>query len=457
LSTVVKRWVASKKGAKHFLSGHPWVFIGDIIKGVNGTPPGAIVELVDEKEKFLGHGITNAFSQIAFRQLSRSPRDFKNSSETLASFVIDKLVAAANRRFKDNFLEYSHRLCFAEADSLPGLVIDCFVLEDDYQCFSIQASTAAMDQLLPSMSGILETFLSRLNKYTSRSWDKSFVILKNDALARKLEGLPAKEISENEEEKEAIILKNCPTSLSTFSIKIKSASKNNNNYLLFSVDLQGGQKTGFFLDQYHNISLLLENLNFSSRIDDTSPIRILDLFSYVGQWSTQLTHHLTYLRHQVIATVVDSSASALDLAYANVLRAGGQCRIIKSDIIKKNSQLLETLAEEKFDIVICDPPALIKNRNDYYNGKSAYQQLNNSLLSKVKVGGYFISCSCSQHLSESDLTQIVANAAQKNSCHLKTLAHGGHSLDHPTLANFPQGNYLKAIICQIIDASKEHQ
>jgi 23S rRNA (cytosine1962-C5)-methyltransferase len=285
------------------------------------------------------------------------------------------------------------------------------LLESGEQVDVAQAHSAGADRML----GFLPEVLRKLDPV---AWEKGSLVFRNDVGVRKLEGM-------NEETPK--VAKNGGADLAKARIRVRSAV--GGKPLLFQADLLEGQKTGFFLDQAGNIAAALAQLK------GFKPKRILDLCCYVGQWGAQFAS----LHPGVEVTGVDASASALELARKNVEAAGGQFKPLKADVLHE----LKDLPEKSFDLVICDPPALIKGRKDIPQGKHAYLQLNTQAIRLLAEGGAFVSCSCSALLEEEDFAAAIHKAASRNSRDLRFVARGGQAPDHPFLAEFPEGRYLK--------------
>jgi 23S rRNA (cytosine1962-C5)-methyltransferase len=205
------------------------------------------------------------------------------------------------------------------------------------------------------------------------------------------------------------------------------------------VNLEEGQKTGFYLDQSANTQLLVQLLKRSRQ----EALRVLDLCSYVGQWSVQIA--AAFEAGKVDVTLVDASAAALELAVKNVERYGAKAKGIKADVIGG----LGAFEPNSFDVVIADPPALIKGRKALGPGKHAYLQLNTDALKLVKPGGWIASCSCSNLLEEGEFVQTLGKAARRAGKNVQWIARGGHASDHPVLAEFPEGHYLKCWIGRV--------
>ncbi len=430
MTSPLKTWRLRAKADQRFRSGHPWVYSNELQESPKGIELGAPVELQDAGGKFLARGYGNPNSLIAFRALSRDPEIVRPDSP---DEVVKTLLSASKLREQAGLSEYSHRLCFGEADQLPGLIIDRYRTGDDSQAFVVQLHTAGMDRLQPHLVSILETFVRESKSKVS--WQKTAIILDNEISARKLEGVP---------QEAPRVLKEAP-GLNPEKVSIRVAPalptlEAPGAFVEFTTDLLGGQKTGFFLDQATNIQLAAERLLHFKPQGKT--IRILDLCCYVGQWGTQLARVFRRAGLDVEVTVVDASASALEHAKANVEREGARCKTMKADVLTG----LDAIKDQEFDLVISDPPALIKGRKDIPAGTHAYLQLNTQVFRVVRRGGFVVSCSCSGLLEEEAFLKVLSKAAYRNRVPVRWIARGSQAPDHPMRIEFPEGRYLKAWI-----------
>jgi 23S rRNA (cytosine1962-C5)-methyltransferase len=433
--TPLKIWRLRAKADQRFRSGHPWVYSNELQESPKGIEPGAPVELQDAGGKFLARGYGNPNSLIAFRALSRDPSIARPDSP---EEIVKALVSASQLREQAGLMEFSHRLCFGEADSLPGMIIDRYRTGEQTQVFAVQLHTAGMDRLQPHLLTILKALVEKQS--TRITWENTAVVLDNEISARKLEGVP---------QESPRVLKDAPgVNLEHAKIRVapalstsaSSAKLSTPIFVEFETDLLGGQKTGFFLDQAANIQLAAERLK--SIRSATKAVRILDLCCYVGQWATQLTRVFREQGLEVEVTVVDASASALEHAKSNVEREGAQCQALKADVLTG----LGVIADQSFDLVICDPPALIKSRKDIPTGTHAYLQLNTQVFRIVRRGGFVVSCSCSGLLEEESFLKVLSKAAYRNRVPVRWIARGTQAPDHPMRIEFPEGRYLKAWI-----------
>lgn len=411
-------WRLKSGEDRRFRSGHPWVYSNELAESPKGLAPGAPVELRDAGGKFLARGYGNPHSLIAFRTLTRQEADTDPWSQ---AFILARLQRARDLRALVGLTGVSHRLCFGEADGLPGLVIDHYVLADGPAVHVIQCHTAGADALLPQT---LEA-LRHLDP-------EAGVVLRNDLGVRKLEGLTVDEPRVLSEVRHSAGAPSGTASLDRAKILVRGLAGRN---LTFTTDLLNGQKTGFFLDQAANIRLAWDRIQ---GLESQSPLRVLDLFCYVGQWSAHFAQGFAASNRRVHATLADASQAALATAKANVQAAGGEATVLQAD-------LLETLPlKEAFDVVICDPPALIKARKDIPQGKHAYGALFGRSLERVRPGGIWVACSCSGLLSEEDFSEVLSKAIRRAGRSVRWIGRGGPAPDHPWLAEFPEGRYLKA-------------
>ncbi|HLE00434.1 MAG TPA: methyltransferase domain-containing protein [Bdellovibrionota bacterium] len=414
-------WKLRSGGAdRRFRAGHPWIYSNELASSPTGTEPGAPVELQDASGKFLARGYGNPHSLIAFRAMTRDPSDKDPMSR---DSVFRSLLEAAKVRETLGLHTTSHRLCFGEADRLPGLVIDLFRMTAGRQIFVIQAHTAGANRLVPDLPELLERYVASQDH--ERAWENTGIILRNDIGVRKLEGIgeePPRAIKEIK-------------GVDYANVQVQASECD------FAVNLISGQKTGFFLDQAANIQLAISRLAQVAG-SPSKPVRILDLCCYVGQWGAQFVHALRKRGIQSEVIAVDASAQALDLAKRNIVAAGADCETLRYDVLKD----LGTLPNAAFDIVISDPPALIKGRKDIPQGTHAYLQLNTQVFRLVRQGGGVVSCSCSALLEEESFLRVLTKAAARQQRRIRWVGRGSQSPDHPMLSEFPEGRYLKCWI-----------
>ncbi len=424
---------------KKFSKGHPWIFSNDLDQSPKGHPPGAFVELRDSRDQFLAFGYGNPATLIAFRALSRVP------VVSVLELLKEIFAKAARARSVTEVDRFSHRMGFGEADGLPGIIIDRYLTTKPSaaQVFVVQSSTAGGDQLLPDIKQALLDFPGRARAFAGKGQElPGIIVLAQDSSSRAMEGLsklerecllPAGFSSEQFDGRRA-----------TIAVQI-GESVARDAFVEYDVDFIDGQKTGFFLDQRLNVRLSWPMVSqlAKSCADEGRPLRVLDLFCYVGQWSVQIAHAVKAAGAKAEITIADASASALDLASRNVERVGvGQVVVKKSDILSEISQY----PVGAYDVVICDPPAFIKKKKDHPTGRAAYLKLNREALKRVKSDGLFVSCSCSGLFLDAEFDEMLSDAKRLSGREVLWVARGGHGEDHPSRSEFPQGRYLKGSV-----------
>jgi 23S rRNA (cytosine1962-C5)-methyltransferase len=430
-------WRLRPGADRRIRGGHPWVYSNELSASPKGVEPGAPVELHDAKGQFLARGYGNAASLIAFRVLSR---DEKAAEPWSTQGVFEALEKARRLRVATGMDRFSHRLCFGESDRMPGLVIDRYLLAPqgpgavESQAFVIQAHTAGAQRMIPAV-------IEALQKLAGAAWARTAIVSRNDVGVRKLEGL--------EEEEPKVLRAVAGVDLTQAVIRVKSVIPGASAKPVdFATDLVGGQKTGFFLDQFANIELTVIKLTplvaalGTTLASGGRPLKILDLCCYVGQWGTQLAAAFARAGVKVEVTAVDASDKALQSAKRNIENQGARCETMRGDVLKD----LAPLAERSFDIVISDPPALIKGRKDIGPGTHAYLQLHTQAFRLLKAGGAIVACSCSALLEEEEFARTLTKAASRNQVDVRWVGRGMQAPDHPVLTEFPEGRYLKCWI-----------
>jgi 23S rRNA (cytosine1962-C5)-methyltransferase len=416
----MRTWQLRKGAERRARSGHPWVFSNELSASPKGATPGEDIVLLDGDGKFIAYGYGNPKSLISFRALSYDAERLIDQD-----LITDKILQALKLRDQSGLKGFSSRLVFAENDFLPGLIVDRYFLPPRSQAFVIQSSTVGMDRLLPFVLKALETLV---DVEKSCSWEDTALISASTSKSRILEGLLV-------EPKQ--VLKPVPN-LGVVTGRFQSAALPTSDVLM-DFDIINGQKTGFFLDQRENIRLLIEILKTRSF---SSPLRILDLCCYVGQWSTQVAAWAKSQGLQAECTLYDSSQEALNLATKNVQRYGAQAIAIKGDVVNS----LRGTLDKHYDIVICDPPAFIKKKKDVPTGKAAYGKLNRESLKKVRDDGIYVSCSCSGLFTAEEFREMLGRVSFSSYHTVHWVKQGFHSPDHPQRMEFPEGSYLKCLM-----------
>lgn len=375
-------------------AGHLWVFSNEVDADktpLAGLEPGEDVSVMDSRGHPLGSATINPASLICARLHSRHCGMPLNHR-----LLLERLSAALVLRAR-MFGRPWYRLCHAEGDFLPGLVVDRF---DRH--LTVQIGTAAMERRRDDIVACLEETVRPDSIY-----------FENDIRSRQLEGLPEDPVTIGDVPGQAVIPENgCH----------------------FAVSLRDGQKTGWFYDQRDNRRI------FAQYADGAS---VLDICCYVGGFGV-----MAAAAGARSVTFVDSSLPALDLARENMHGNAPQCaaEFICSDVFATLQELRD--AGRKFDLISLDPPALVKRKKDLARGLAAYRKLNDLALRLLADGGVIASSSCSQHLPADALLACLARAAARQDWSLRILHRGRQAPDHPAHCAMPETDYLKCYIAQ---------
>ena len=373
--------------------GAPWVFSNEIAMKpeYRRMEPGGLVALEGDDGARLGTAMFNPHSLIAARMLDRDP-----GAAIDAAWLGARLAQAASLRERICDGPF-HRLVHAEADRLPGLVIDRY---DDVAV--VQANAAGMDRLTPLILAAL------LDLLPLRA-----VVARNDSGARRHEGLPEQVGLLHGASAEAIVVE---------------------GGVRFPVDLLGGQKTGWFFDQRDNRDRVAAL---------ASGARILDVFAHSGGFGLRCA-----AAGAASVVLVDSSAPALARAMeAAALNGLARVGIRREDAFEALAALAE--AGERFDIVICDPPAFAKSRKDAPAGLRAYGRLARLAARVVAPGGFLFIASCSHHAPLDAWAAQIALGLARARREARILASTGAGPDHPVHPQLPETAYLKAQLLQL--------
>ncbi|MBS1536374.1 MAG: class I SAM-dependent rRNA methyltransferase [Bacteroidetes bacterium] len=370
-------------------SGHPWVFSNELTD-IPALTSGSLVEVFSHTGKSYGSGLYNPNSLIAVRLLGDKISDLSTG------FFIKRIAQAEHLRRQIMLGEHSYRLVFGESDFLPGVIIDRF---GDY--FSLQILSSGMDLHLQAIiEALVHLFPSTLG-----------IIEKNTSHLRQLEGL---------ELREGVVYGSIPD-----GIEITE------NGVRLSLSLLGGQKTGYFLDQKHNRIRVKELI---------SNLRVLDCFCNQGGFA--LNAGIGGAK-EVLG--IDSSESAIKSATQNaVLNNLTNVQFQKADVFEYLT--VEVRNKSSWDCIILDPPSFTKSKKNVGAAKKGYAEINCLALQLLAKGGLLVSASCSQHIYEETLLEIIRNEAQKLNIPLRLLYRGGQSPDHPILVGMPETQYLKFFI-----------
>ena len=438
----MKIWKIKKGHDYRIRARHPWVFSNELLDSPKGITPGEPIELQDMQGQFLARGYGNPQSLISFRAMTFSQKDdFSMQPE----YLTEKIFQAWKFRHRAGFRK-SFRVCFSEADQMPGFILDRYVFaknNETYQVFSYQLLTSGMDTAFKqneSWQQIFKSLVSKTNAENISAIDLNHTIIlqRNDVNIRKLEGLLVEE---------PLILKTVASeTLTDIDIQIQNVIKPDED-VVFNVNLPEGQKTGFFLDQSFNMRLVIEHLERQKETLKTKKIKILDLCCYMGQWSSQIVANLKSWGVQCEVHLLDVSEAALEKARRNLSVYGIEVFSYKKDVLSLSE--IPELNNLKFDVVISDPPAFVKNKKDLHQGLAAYTKLNTQAFKLCNFGAVIVSCTCSGLVPLEDFKEVLRKSLLKSGLNARCLAYGGQGWDHPNLMSFPEGYYLKMVLHQV--------
>jgi 23S rRNA (cytosine1962-C5)-methyltransferase len=372
---------------------HPWIFSG-AIDGITGSPAdGDLVKVYSYQNEFIGVGHYSSGS-IAIRILSLTDADYDKSA------ILKLLKGAYSLRVKlglvDNPQTTAYRLVFGEGDYFPGLIIDIY-----NRTAVIQTHTTGMQRLLPEITAALLKIYG--NKLESVYYKGSDSIASN-------KGIVSHFLSGD--------------SFPGFCYE---------NNLKFHINIEQGQKTGFFIDQRDNRALTAKYAKNS---------KVLNLFSYSGAFSIYCAEFGASVVHSV-----DSSAKACEWTEMNILlnkQDAGKHIVKCEDAIHYINH-----SDEKYNLMIIDPPAFAKHLSARHNALKAYKRINLEALKKIDKGGIIFSFSCSQVVDRNLFNSMIYSAAIESGRKVRVLHHLHQPADHPANIYFPEGEYLKGIVIYV--------
>lgn len=368
--------------------GHAWVFSNEVDIGrtpLTAFDPGALAVVRDAFGKPVGTAYVNPGALICARILSSDPK-----AEINAEWWTARIRRAVNAR--DSIYPTPHyRAVYGESDGCPGLVVDRYG-----DVLVAQMNTAGIVKMREFVIGALQ-----------RVTGARGILIRSAGSVRQIEG-----IDEFDEP-----VGDVPD--------VASVCEDN---AVFSAPLRKGQKTGYFFDQRDNRSRLARY---------AAGKRVLDMYSYIGAWGVRAARF-----GAAEVTCCDSSELALEYARENAERNGVRIETRQGDAL----DLLETYAREgrKFDVVVIDPPGLIKRRKDANAGQALYERLNRAAFGVLERDGILISCSCSHHLEPAMLQRAILGAAKDGGRRAQILERHAHAPDHPIHPAMPETEYLKA-------------
>ena len=389
------------QGAERRLrAGHVWIYSNEVDNKrtpIKSFQLGEQVLVEASNGKSLGVAYVNPNTLICGRLLCR---DTKLRLDR--SLLVHRINIALSLR-EACFDKPCYRLVFGYSDGLPGLVIVRY-----FEIFVVQISTAGME-------AVVDEIISALNKvFTPQA-----IVLRCDGKMRSTEGLESYiEVAQGE------VPELCPFE---------------ENGVPLLAPVLTGQKTGWFYDHRNNRAAMQKHVKGK---------RVLDLFSYVGGWGVQA---LAAGATEVMC--VDASESALDVALENARLNNAEDRFValQGDAFDACKELIQE--QEKFDVVIVDPPAFIQRRKDIKNGERAYTRINNLAMRLLDRNGVLVSASCSMHLERARLIDIIRANARELDRTAQIFDQGHQGADHPVHPAIPETDYLKSFCVRVLPSS----
>jgi len=385
--------ILNKNEEKEKIEGFPWIFNNEINSFDGEIKNGSIVKVLTFDKKFLCYGFLNTSSKIMVRILS-----FNENEKINKDFFKERIKYAISHRENINFNESNcYRLIFSEADYLPGLVVDRYA---DYLC--IQISSLCMETYKKDIVDILIELLNPKGIYE-----------RSDVSSREKEGL---------EEFKGIIY-------GDFNPRIEVKE----NGIKFIVDMENGQKTGYFLDQKLN----RDNIKYYCKNKD-----VLDCFSNVGGFALNAAKNGA---KSVLACDISSLACS-DIEYNAKLNNFNNLKTKCCDVF---DLLRSDEIKNKFDCIVLDPPAFTKSKDTVKKAYRGYKEINLQAIKAIRSGGYLLTFSCSQHMTPDLFMQMINEAARDAKRTVQFIDFRIQAPDHPALLQSEEQLYLKCMILRI--------
>lgn len=383
-----------KKIADRVVNGHPWIF-GNEVGDTDGTyEPGDIVEVYSYNGSFVGKGYINPASQIRVRLVTREKEEVVNED-----FFYKRIKEAWEYRQQIGYVE-NCRLIFGEADQLPALIIDKF---NDY--FVIQTLALGIDKWKPAIVDAIQKIFSPKGIYE-----------RNDVPVRELEGLPQQKGFLSAPFDTNIIL--------------------NENGLKFHVDIENGQKTGYFLDQQDNRRAIQHIVKGAD---------VLEAFCYTGTFSLHAAH---YGAKSVIGLDISENAVATARRNAELNGYADRCSFQAVNAFDVLKQWVKD--GKRYDVVMIDPPAFTKSRENIQKAITGYKEINLRSMKLTKPGGFLVTASCTNLVPPEMFLKTIELAAKDAKRKIRQVVWQTQASDHPILWHVPTTQYLKFLIVQVI-------
>lgn len=407
------------KEEREILQGFPWVFDNEISHFKHradeksewknesladcSVPDGSAVEVCTKAGGFLGTGILNKKSKISVRLISSEHAD--KVFEDISDFWEKRILAAYNHRKLYYSDSDSYRLVFGEADLIPGFICERFCSEDGKVFLVVQF-----------LSLSCEVFREEILKALKKVCKPDGIYEKDDEAVREKEGLP---------------LTSGWLDGKNFDTKITIIE----NEVRLSVDVEGGQKTGYFLDQKFNREQIKRFCHGK---------KVLDTFTHTGAFGLN-----AFKAGAREVTSVDISEEAVAMVNNNIKLNKAE-KVMKAVCADVFDLLKKYEAEgEKFDVIILDPPAFTKSAKNIQKAYGGYKEINLRAMRLLNEGGILVTCSCSHFFDSNTFYDMIVHAAMDSHKKVQILEKRGAGPDHPLLAGYPKSEYLKCAICVV--------
>jgi len=375
------------------LRGHPWVFANEVVELPPGEHDGEVVECRDPRGRFLGTGIYNSRSQIVWRRLSRERVALDENY--LRSALLRAIARRETPNSKSQTPKECQRLVWSESDDLPGVVVDQFG-----DTLVLQTQTLAMEKRLATLVALLDELVHPAE-----------IILRNDASIRRLEGLPLE--------------------VKTRSGKAWEPRWVRLDGLDYWLDLQGGQKTGFYLDQRFQHAAVAKH---------APGRRVLDAFCNQGPFALHCAR-----AGAIEVRGLDSAAEAVAQARRNAERNGLRAEFLVANVFDYFTER----RDETWDLIVLDPPPFAKSKGALAGAMRGYKEINLRAMQRLTPGGVLATYSCSHHVQDADFRAMLAEAATDAKRQVRVLEFCHQPPDHPVLVTMPESEYLRGFILRV--------
>lgn len=402
------KFYLTAKGERAAKQGHPWVFGEEVTKVEGSYTNGELVDVLSPKGKYIGTGFVNDHSKIRVRLISTNTNDKFDEAfwERRLRYALDyRRTVMGEQDFK------CCRLIFGEADQFPGLTVDRF-----NDLLVTQTLSLGIEQRKELLFNLLIRLLREQGQEIRGLYER------NDVKIRLLEGL--------EEGKQWFATPLCPTPGEPLTEIVE-------NGIRYTVDVENGQKTGFFLDQKYNRQAVAKLVRGK---------HVLDCFTHTGSFALNAAKG-----GAASVTAVDISAEAVRMTEHNAAINGCEQTLhgLQANVFDLLTELVNK-HDRSYDFIILDPPAFTKSGSTVKNAARGYKEINLKAMKLLPRGGYLATCSCSHFMKEELFVQMLQEAAKDANVQLRQIAARQQAPDHPILWNVPETFYLKFYIFQVV-------